>query len=84
MCGRSKFSFLIIFVVTILWFTPAFGARLKDIASIKGIRTNQLIGYGLVIGLNGSGDKGGTDFTIQGLANMLERMGTYILTGSER
>jgi flagellar P-ring protein precursor FlgI len=78
MCGRSKFSFLIIFVVTMLWFTAAFGARLKDIASIKGIRTNQLIGYGLVIGLNGSGDKGGTDFTIQGLANMLERMGIRV------
>jgi flagellar P-ring protein precursor FlgI len=78
MCGRFKFSFLIIFVVIILWFTAAFGARLKDIASIKGIRTNQLIGYGLVIGLNGSGDKGGTDFTIQGLANMLERMGIRV------
>ena len=78
MCGRFKFSFFIIFVVIILWFTAAFGARLKDIASIKGIRTNQLIGYGLVIGLNGSGDKGGTDFTIQGLANMLERMGIRV------
>ena len=78
MCGRFKFSFLIIFVVTIFWFTGAFGARLKDIASIKGIRTNQLIGYGLVIGLNGSGDKGGTSFTIQGLANMLERMGIRV------
>jgi len=78
MCGRFKFSFLIIFVVTTLWFTAAFGARLKDIASIKGIRTNQLIGYGLVIGLNGSGDKGGTSFTIQGLANMLERMGIRV------
>jgi flagellar P-ring protein precursor FlgI len=78
MCGRFKFSFLIIFAVIFFWFTAAFGARLKDIASIKGIRTNQLIGYGLVIGLNGSGDKGGTDFTIQGLANMLERMGIRV------
>jgi len=78
MCGRFKFSFLIIFAVILFWFTAAFGARLKDIASIKGIRTNQLIGYGLVIGLNGSGDKGGTDFTIQGLANMLERMGIRV------
>ncbi|MEE8432688.1 MAG: flagellar basal body P-ring protein FlgI, partial [Candidatus Desulfatibia sp.] len=32
-------------------------ARIKDIASIKGIRSNQLFGYGLIVGLNGSGDK---------------------------
>jgi flagellar P-ring protein precursor FlgI len=78
MCGRFKFFFLIILLVTVFWLPGAFGARLKDIASIKGIRTNQLIGYGLVVGLNGSGDKGGTDFTIQGLANMLERMGIRV------
>jgi flagellar P-ring protein precursor FlgI len=78
MCGRFKFFFLIILLVTVFWLPGAFGARLKDIASIKGIRTNQLIGYGLVVGLNGSGDKGGMDFTIQGLANMLERMGIRV------
>jgi len=53
-------------------------ARIKDIASFKGIRTNQLFGYGLVIGLNGSGDKGGTSFTIQGLVNMLKQMGVHV------
>jgi len=53
-------------------------ARIKDIASIKGVRSNQLFGYGLVVGLNGSGDKAGTGFTIQGLANMLERMGVHV------
>jgi len=53
-------------------------ARIKDIASIKGIRGNQLFGYGLIIGLNGSGDKGGTSFTIQGLVNMLERFGVHV------
>ncbi len=49
--------------------------RLKDIASIHGIRTQQLIGYGLVIGLNGTGDASGTKFTMQSLANMLDRLG---------
>jgi len=49
--------------------------RLKDIASIHGIRMQQLIGYGLVIGLNGSGDASGTKFTTQSLANMLDRLG---------
>jgi flagellar P-ring protein FlgI len=54
-------------------------ARLKDIAALKGVRTNQLIGYGLVVGLNGTGDGTGTKFTIQSLVNMLERLGIHAL-----
>lgn len=54
-------------------------ARLKDIAALKGVRTNQLIGYGLVVGLNGTGDGSGTKFTIQSLVNMLERLGVHAL-----
>jgi len=51
------------------------GARLKDIASFKGVRTNQLVGYGLVVGLNGTGDTStNVEFTIRSMANMLERM----------
>ncbi len=50
-------------------------ARVKDIASIKGVRENQVIGYGLVVGLNGSGDKSGTEFTIQSLSSLLAKMG---------
>ncbi len=53
-------------------------ARIKDIVSIQGVRPNQLFGYGLVIGLNGTGDKSGTEFTLQGLANMLERNGIRV------
>jgi flagellar P-ring protein precursor FlgI len=53
-------------------------ARIKDIASIQGVRSNQLFGYGLVIGLNGTGDKSGTTFTIQALVNMLEEMGIHV------
>ncbi len=52
-------------------------ARLKDIASIKGIRTNQLIGYGLVVGLNGTGDKS-APFTTQSLVSMMDRMGIHV------
>ncbi len=55
------------------------GARLKDIASLKGVRSNQLVGYGLVVGLNGTGDGAGTKFTIQSLVNMMERMGIHTL-----
>ncbi|MBU2548529.1 MAG: flagellar basal body P-ring protein FlgI [Proteobacteria bacterium] len=53
-------------------------ARLKDIAVFEGVRQNQIIGYGLVVGLQGSGDKTGTTFTTQTLANMLKRMGVRV------
>jgi len=50
-------------------------ARFKDIAAVKGVRENQIIGYGLVVGLSGSGDKRNTEFTLQSLASMLAKMG---------
>jgi flagellar P-ring protein FlgI len=51
------------------------GARLKDIASIEGVRSNQLSGYGIVAGLNGSGDSQQAIFTVQSVLNMLKRRG---------
>ena len=56
----------------------AFGARIKDIAQLKGVRNNQLVGYGLVVGLNGSGDSKDTKFTVQSLVNMLKRLGVSV------
>jgi flagellar P-ring protein precursor FlgI len=53
-------------------------ARIKDIASIEGIRNNQLIGYGLVVGLRNTGDSQQTLFPIQTLTSMLARMGVNI------
>ena len=53
-------------------------ARIKDIASFKGVRNNQLVGYGLVVGLNGTGDQRGSDFTIQSMVNMLDKMGVRV------
>lgn len=53
-------------------------ARIKDVTTVEGIRDNQLIGYGLVVGLNGTGDKQQTIFSIQTLANMLQRMGVNV------
>lgn len=50
-------------------------ARIKDLASIEGVRENQLIGYGLVVGLAGTGDRRQTVFSAQSLTNLLERMG---------
>lgn len=56
----------------------ALGARIKDLAAIKGIRTNQLTGYGLIVGLDGTGDKSGADFMTQAMANMMDRMGIHV------
>jgi flagellar P-ring protein precursor FlgI len=52
--------------------------RLKDLVSIEGVRDNQLVGYGVVVGLSKTGDKQTTIFSTQTLANMLERMGTSV------
>ena len=75
---------IVVFYGVIILFVSLFnvdssnGARIKDITAIKGIRTNQVTGYGLVVGLNGTGDKAGADFTTQALANMMERMGIHV------
>ncbi|GAB4263488.1 MAG: flagellar basal body P-ring protein FlgI [Deferrisomatales bacterium] len=53
-------------------------ARVKDIAHVDGVRDNQLIGYGLVVGLNGTGDDTGTEFTARTAANLLERFGISV------
>lgn len=52
--------------------------RLKEIVSVEGVRDNQLIGYGLVVGLAGTGDKRQTVFSAQTLSNLLERMGVTV------
>ncbi|ENA30813.1 MULTISPECIES: flagellar basal body P-ring protein FlgI [Pseudomonas] len=56
--------------------------RLKDIATIQGVRTNQLIGYGLVVGLNGTGDQTTqTPFTVQTFNNMMAQFGIKVPNG---
>ena len=52
--------------------------RIKELAALEGIRDNQLIGYGVVVGLNGTGDKRQPVFPAQTLANLLERMGVQV------
>lgn len=64
----------------LLMFSPlVFAERVKDLASVGGVRSNQLIGYGLVVGLTGTGDK--TLFTGQTLRTMLREMGVTIPAG---
>ncbi|WP_155315116.1 flagellar basal body P-ring protein FlgI [Desulfosarcina alkanivorans] len=60
------------------WHSMAGAARLKDIAEINGVRKNQLVGYGLVVGLDGSGDGKKATFTVQSMASMLEKMGVTV------
>ncbi len=70
---------LAVVLAAILWAVQtAHGTRLKDIASFSGSRTNQLVGYGLVVGLSGTGDKRGSEFTVQSIYNMLDRMGVRV------
>ncbi len=57
---------------------PASAARIKDIADVEGIRGNQLSGYGIVVGLDGSGDGQQSLFTIQSILSMLRRRGVTI------
>ncbi len=58
---------------------PAHAERIKDIATVNGVRTNQLVGYGLVVGLDGTGDQTTqAPFTIQSITNMLAKFGVTI------
>jgi flagellar P-ring protein precursor FlgI len=62
-----------------LWSGAARADRVKDLASVAGVRSNQLLGYGLVVGLNGTGDQTTqTPFTVQSLKSMLARYGVQI------
>jgi flagellar P-ring protein precursor FlgI len=60
---------------------PAHAERIKDMAQVQGVRTNQLVGYGLVVGLDGTGDQTSqAPFTIQSLTNMLAQLGVTVPT----
>lgn len=68
---------------TAIVFTPAQAERLKELASIQGVRDNPLIGYGLMVGLDGTGDQTmQTPFTTQSLTNMLAQLGVSIPAGA--
>ncbi len=75
-------SHKIIIALLILWgvvlISTAEASRIKELAKLEGVRSNQLIGYGLVVGLNGTGDSANTQFTIQSLVSMMERLGVTV------
>lgn len=76
--NKIKYFFVLILVLTFdfSFLSLSYAERIKDIAHFEGFRENQLIGYGLVVGLDGTGDKGLA--TMQGVANMLQSMGLTV------
>ncbi len=78
--NRFRILFCVMFVMVMILINAATlsAARIKDLASIKGVRINQLTGYGLIVGLDGTGDKSGVNFTKQSLGNMMEKMNIHI------
>jgi len=68
---------LLVLCLALVCGLPA-ASRLKDLVSIEGIRENQLVGYGVVVGLSKTGDRQTTIFSAQSLANVLERMGVSV------
>jgi flagellar P-ring protein precursor FlgI len=71
-------TFLLALRLTAAETRTAVQIRLKDLVSVEGVRDNQLIGYGLVVGLAGTGDRRQTLFSAQSLTNLLERMGVSV------
>ena len=71
-------------IAAMLWAaSPAEAARLKEIAAVQGVRSNQLVGYGLVVGLDGTGDQNtSAPFTTQSLSAMLQQLGVTVPAGS--
>ena len=69
---------LVLASLCLTWAAPAWAVRIKDIATFSGVRDNQLIGYGLVVGLAGTGDKKDSVFTISSIKNMMDKMGVGV------
>ena len=74
---------IIVVIVTALFTTSANATRIKEVAAVQGVRSNQLVGYGLVIGLDGTGDQTTqAPFTTQGLQSMLQQLGVTLPAGT--
>ena len=77
---RAKIGIGLLVLGSLLWAMPANAVRIKDVGSFEGVRDNQLIGYGLVVGLDRTGDQViGGQFTIQAMMSMLNKMGINLV-----
>jgi len=70
----------LIFFASIAYSSPVHAERIKDLATIQGVRSNQLIGYGLVVGLDGTGDD--NPYTIQSTISMMQQLGVTLPAGT--
>ena len=75
---QKRLASVMLFVFVFLSTALAHAVRIKDVASFSGVRENQLVGYGLVVGLQGTGDKKDSAFTMRSMVNMLENMGVAV------
>jgi flagellar P-ring protein precursor FlgI len=69
---------VLLLLMSLLATTAATADRIKDLTTVAGVRSNQLIGYGLVVGLNGTGDGGAVPYTGQSLRSILGRLGVNV------
>jgi flagellar P-ring protein precursor FlgI len=76
--SKTFASLVALLAALLLAAAPAMAARIKDLAAVKGVRDNQLVGYGIVVGLNGTGDGKNAAFTSNGLASLMRNMGVKI------
>jgi flagellar P-ring protein FlgI len=82
-CARHALTAVLVCVLLTLAMAEAHATRIKDLAGFSGVRSNQLIGYGLVVGLDGSGDQTTqTPFTVQSLTTMLTQLGVNLPPGT--
>ena len=80
---RIGIAAIVLVIISALFATPASATRIKEVAAVQGVRSNQLIGYGLVIGLDGTGDQTTqAPFTTQGLQSMLQQLGVTLPAGT--
>ncbi|KTD36815.1 flagellar P-ring protein (precursor) FlgI [Legionella nautarum] len=78
-----KFYLALIAILISSLTASVWAERIKDVATLAGVRTNQLVGYGLMVGLDGTGDRTGTRFTEESFANMLIQLGINIPPGTK-
>jgi flagellar P-ring protein precursor FlgI len=79
---RAAIAFTVFVASAAVWWPAHAATRIKEVASVQGVRANQLVGYGLVVGLDGTGDQSqGAPFTAQSLAAMLSQMGVAVPPG---
>ena len=81
---RVLIGFALVIASAALWWpSPAQAARIKEVASVQGVRSNQLVGYGLVVGLDGTGDQStSAPFTSQSIQALLQQMGVTVPPGT--